>query len=50
MAVMSGSVDHQFSIVYTAVHTAVVVIIPPIDCTIHVKFQKVMQWKNVCIL
>ena len=48
--VMSGSVGHQFSIVYTAVLRAVVVVIPPIDYTIHVKFQKVMQWKNACIL
>ena len=50
MVVMSGSVGHQFSIVYAAVHKAVVVIIPPIDCTIHIKFQKVMQWKNIYVL
>ena len=50
MAVMSGLVDHQFSIVYTPGHMAVVIVIPPIDCIIHVEFQKVMQWKNVCVL
>ena len=50
MVVMSGSVGHQFSIVYTAVHKAVVVVIPPTDCTIHIKFQKVTQWKNINVL
>ena len=49
VVVMSGSVGHQFSIVYTAVHKAVVVVIPPTDCTISIKFQKIMQWKTVCI-
>ena len=40
MVVMSGSVGHQFSIRYSAVHKAVVVIIPSTDCTMHIKFQK----------
>ena len=50
MVVMSESVGHQFSIVYAAVHKAVVTIIPPIGCTIHIKFQKVAQWENIFIL
>ena len=45
MMMMSGSVGCQFSVVYTAIHKAVVVIIPPIDCTIHVKFQKLHSGK-----
>ena len=36
MMVMSGSVGHQFSIVCTAVHKAVVIVIPSTDRTIHI--------------